>query len=566
MADKEIINLNPATVVSDADLLLVRQNIEDKKVTISVLKENLATEFLRKDDNLAGILDKGIARENLSVYSKAEVYTKTETDDTYTKKANNLDDVADTVEAFNNIKQLATTEATGVVEKATLLELQNGAFNKFPDSSSIKTELDKKLSGSSNLGDLPNKITAFNNIKQAATETSTGVVEKATSAELQAGTANKFPDSSTVKTELDKKLTTANNLSDVPDKPAAFNNIKQVATTSSTGVVEVATIAEMDNGTSGKFPDANNIKRYVDNEFNNVAYHVSHKNIRHLGFSEQTGLHTAAGASSVYCETYKYDGTKMYTAGVNGSSIILSEFDLNVPHRPDKGWTHVQSLTLGSTTNQRTDIDIAPDASRIVVKTSGNQASSLAFEVSMPTSGSLTGATTNTRFLSNATFPDNTTGFQFYDNGNKVVIAGGSSSASHANQLVCYSVNTPYTFDGAAQIGSTVNLSSILADYGFTYYLDYDEEVNVITFCYANTTGTTNYMLSKPCRPLTSGALTVYANICQEDDTQVGFSYVLSYRDTAKINKFSKCFWAFAANGTSSGFGYFGTIKSNVTV
>lgn len=47
---------------------------------------------------------------------------------------------------------------------------------------------------SNNLSDIANAVTAFTNIKQAASETATGVVELATAAEAQAFTADKFID------------------------------------------------------------------------------------------------------------------------------------------------------------------------------------------------------------------------------------------------------------------------------------------------------------------------------------------------------------------------------------
>lgn len=51
-------------------------------------------------------------------------------------------------------------------------------------------------------------------------------------------------------------LNTASNLSDVVSASAAFTNIKQSATTTATGVVEKATTAEAEAGTADKFPDA----------------------------------------------------------------------------------------------------------------------------------------------------------------------------------------------------------------------------------------------------------------------------------------------------------------------
>lgn len=51
----------------------------------------------------------------------------------------------------------------------------------------------------------------------------------------------------------------ANNLSDVANAAAAFGNIKQAATTEATGVVEIATQAEVNAGTAGKVVTADTL-------------------------------------------------------------------------------------------------------------------------------------------------------------------------------------------------------------------------------------------------------------------------------------------------------------------
>ncbi len=114
-------------------------------------------------------------------------------------KDNNLNDVVDKPTAFNNIKQNATTTSTGVVEKATDTETESGTSGKFPDASSIVSKFLKK---SDNLSSVANKITSFDNIKQPATTSYTGVVEKATSSEMVSGAADKFPDAATIQTVL----------------------------------------------------------------------------------------------------------------------------------------------------------------------------------------------------------------------------------------------------------------------------------------------------------------------------------------------------------------------------
>lgn len=70
------------------------------------------------------------ARTNLGV-------TATGSDTTYNYRANNLSDVGNAATAFANIKQAATTSATGVVEKATQAEIQDGTADKFPDCSDL---------------------------------------------------------------------------------------------------------------------------------------------------------------------------------------------------------------------------------------------------------------------------------------------------------------------------------------------------------------------------------------------------------------------------------------------
>lgn len=54
----------------------------------------------------------------------------------------------------------------------------------------------------------------------------------------------------------------ANNLSDVASAATSFNTIKQVASTSNTGVVEKATVAEMIAETADKYPDAALLKQH----------------------------------------------------------------------------------------------------------------------------------------------------------------------------------------------------------------------------------------------------------------------------------------------------------------
>lgn len=65
----------------------------------------------------------------------------------------------------------------------------------------------------------------------------------------------------------DDVLDKDNNLSELVDKTASFDNIKQGATGSYAGVVEKAIQTEMIAGTIGKFPDCKEVKDLVDSRF-----------------------------------------------------------------------------------------------------------------------------------------------------------------------------------------------------------------------------------------------------------------------------------------------------------
>ncbi len=100
----------------------------------------------------------------LAFYSAAEVYTKVETDAKYLSKAANMADIPNASTARANL---------GVYSSSEVLALYN-----------------KK---SANLSDVASSLTAFNNVKQAATDSYTGVAQFASDAELLAGSVtNKF--------------------------------------------------------------------------------------------------------------------------------------------------------------------------------------------------------------------------------------------------------------------------------------------------------------------------------------------------------------------------------------
>lgn len=132
-----------------------------------------------------------------------DVYSKSEASDTFLDESSNLSDVADAATSFNNIKQAATTTSSGAVEEATAAEMTAGTNSKFPDCSTVKAFTDATyLNESSNLSDVASALTSFNNIKQNATTSFAGVVEEATTAEMAAGSNSKFPDAATIQTVL----------------------------------------------------------------------------------------------------------------------------------------------------------------------------------------------------------------------------------------------------------------------------------------------------------------------------------------------------------------------------
>lgn len=220
-------------------------------------------------------------------------------------KDNNLSDVANTTTAFNNIKQVASTTVTGVVEQATGAEITAGTISKFPDAAGVKTAY---LQKADNLSNVASAATSFNNIKQVASTTATGVVEQATAAEVTAGTAGKFPDAAGIKVDY---LTKTDNLSSLVNKATSRTNLGTndavnltagtvpvarlpAATTSANGVVEKATAAETTAGTADKYPSAAEVKtaylQKADNLSNVASAVTSFSNIKQAATTTTTGV------------------------------------------------------------------------------------------------------------------------------------------------------------------------------------------------------------------------------------------------------------------------------------
>jgi len=134
-----------------------------------------------------------------------------------------------------------------------------------------KQNTGKFLAKAANLSDVANAQTAFDTIKQDATESYKGVVELATDAETIDGTDDtKATHPKGVKAALDiiveaitnaldTKLTASENLSDVADPAASFDNIKQGASTTASGVVEKAEVSEVAAAAQDKYLAADHL-------------------------------------------------------------------------------------------------------------------------------------------------------------------------------------------------------------------------------------------------------------------------------------------------------------------
>lgn len=153
---------------------------------------------------------------------------------------NNLSDVANAATAFSNIKQSATESATGVVELATTSETTTGTdTTRAVTPAGVKAVADTKaaLSHTHSASDItsgtlsPDRLGSGTGLQVVRRNSGNTALEFAT---ISVGGGD---------------LVAANNLSDVANAATAFSNIKQAATESATGVVELATTSEATAGT-----------------------------------------------------------------------------------------------------------------------------------------------------------------------------------------------------------------------------------------------------------------------------------------------------------------------------
>lgn len=137
---------------------------------------------------------------------------------------NNIDvDNTDPSNPIVSVENLTLADITDVTASATELNYVDGV------TSAIQTQLDGKQAS----------------LGYTAENTS----NKDTDGTLTANSDTKYASQKATKTYADTKLAKSSNLSDVTNAATAFGNIKQAASDTATGVVELATIAETDTGT-----------------------------------------------------------------------------------------------------------------------------------------------------------------------------------------------------------------------------------------------------------------------------------------------------------------------------
>lgn len=170
-------------------------------------------------------------------------------------------------------------------------------------------------------------------------------------------------------------LEAGNNLSDVASSVAAFTNIKQNATTTSTGVVEKATTAEAEAGTADKFPDAAGVLASINanalsfaSAAENAAGAISGKAVDPLGIRE---AFNATGSAPVYaCRAW---------VEFNGTGTVAIRADGNV-----------SSITDNGTGDYTVNFAVAmPDANYAVAATVGNVSGSRTIQVVSKSAGSV---------------------------------------------------------------------------------------------------------------------------------------------------------------------------------
>ena len=191
----------------------------------------------------------------------------------YLRHTNNLSDVSSAATSFGNIKQAATTTATGVVELATDGETGANVVVQGNDSRLSNARIPlahgtNHESGGTDAIKLDNLAAPDDNTDLNASTTAHGLMPKLDGSiqSVMQGTGAWVSPSSM------GYLRHTNNLSDVSSAATSFGNIKQAATTTATGVVELATDGEV---------GANLVVQANDSRLSDtrtpVSHHTSHE-------------------------------------------------------------------------------------------------------------------------------------------------------------------------------------------------------------------------------------------------------------------------------------------------
>ena len=197
------------------------------------------------------------------------------------------------------------------------------------------------LLAANNLSDVANASTSFDNIKQAATLTTTGVVERSTSAENVTGTDDTvYPTVAGTKEMIDTHgsggdLLASNNLSDVVSASTSFTNIKQAASLTVTGVVEQSTSAENVAGTSDTvFPSVAGTKEMIDT-------HASSSLLTTTDSITAGTTQTQAGATALTAQLNRVttatagDGVKLPTAVAGDICHVMNATAVSIEVYPN---------------------------------------------------------------------------------------------------------------------------------------------------------------------------------------------------------------------------------------
>lgn len=245
-------------------------------------------------------------------------------------KDNNLSDVTNTTTAFSNIKQAATTSATGVVKLSAAGDIAANTAGVIPDAAQVYTFA--RDGANIEAG------TISENRLPWSTESIHGTVREATAAEMTAGSSTRLPTCKRVK----DFTSNADNLTSGTVNTARL----PAATTAAQGAVEKATVAELEAGTADVYPDAATVQEVMGTtEFKPYAFEaIGSKAISSVSFSSITSLvmvtlsndglkgilidgttknfRTFTLSTAHDLSTYSYTGVFSFSGDLGGSEVV----------------------------------------------------------------------------------------------------------------------------------------------------------------------------------------------------------------------------------------------------